>query len=103
MLIYYVYVIYHAGSLVPVNCAQAGLGGGVAVKIACSGCGLTIDYSSSAMLGGVHSPSVVSMALRLATFISGIGFAGYHKLFKRSLGMHSVTDKQFIIIIFQWQ
>ena len=54
VLIYYVYVIYYAGSLVPVNCAQAGLGGGVAVKIACSGCGLTIDYSSSAMLGGVH-------------------------------------------------
>ena len=51
------------------------------------------------MCDGVQRHTVVSLALRLAAFISGIGFAGYHKLLKRHLGMHAVTDKNFYEVI----
>ena len=87
------------GSLIPVNCILERLGGAAAVQIACSGCGATIDYSSSAMCEGIQRHSVVSLALRLAAFISGIGFAGYHKLLKRHLGMHVVSDSSFNTVI----
>ena len=43
--------------------------------------------------------NVVSYALRLASFASGIGFAGYHKLFGRHLGMSITTDKMFHRVI----
>ncbi len=45
------------------------------------------------------SATVVSVALRLASFISGIGFACYHKLFQRHLSMNAVTDKYFYRVI----
>ena len=51
------------------------------------------------MCGDVKRHTVVSLSLRLAAFISGIGFAGYHKLFKRHLAMHSVTSRNFYSII----
>ena len=35
------------GKLVPVECS--GSGGAVSIKLGCSGCGLTVDYASSAM------------------------------------------------------
>ncbi len=81
------------------SCSLSGLGCAAAVNIACSGCGVTIDYSSSAMCDGIQRHNVVSVAQRLAAFISGIGFAGYHKLFQHHLGMNAVTDKHFYRVI----
>ena len=75
------------------------MGGAAAVKLSCTGCGVTVDFSSSAMCSGASHNAVISVALRLATFISGIGFAGYHTLLKRYLGMNAVCDKQFIAVI----
>ncbi len=44
-----------------------------------------------------RNPAVMlSYALRIA---SGIGFAGYHKLFGRHLGMNVATDKVFQRVI----
>ena len=43
--------------------------------------------------------NVVSYALRLSAFASGIGFAGYHKLFSRHLGMSPTTPKMFHRVI----
>ena len=43
--------------------------------------------------------NVVSYALRIAAFASGISFAGYHKLFARHLGMSVATDKIFHRVI----
>ncbi len=51
------------------------------------------------MCPGLQRRTVVSLSMRLAAFIAGIGFAGYHKMFKRYLGIHSVTDKQFVAVI----
>jgi len=45
------------------------------------------------------SRNVVSYALRLASFASGIDFAGYHKLFGRHLGMNVIMDKMFHRVI----
>lgn len=80
----------------PTSCSLTGLGGGTSVQITCSGCGVSVSYSSSAVCDQTHRQAVVSVALRLATFISGIGFAGYHKLLKRHLGMHIVNQRHFI-------
>ena len=38
---------------------------------------------------------MVSYAIHIAAFASGIGFAGYHKLFGHHFGMHVTTDKMF--------
>ena len=91
----------YAGKLVPVGHTLSGLGGAAtAVKISCSGCGLSIDFASSAMCGDMKRHTVVSLSLRLAAFISGIGFAGCYKLFKRHLGMHSITSRNFFKMVY---
>ena len=41
----------------------------------------------------------MSYAIPIAAFASGIGFAGYHKLFGRHLGMNVTTDKMFHKVI----
>ena len=43
--------------------------------------------------------NVVLYAVRLAAFASGIGFAGYHKLFGCHVGMSVTTDKMFHRVI----
>lgn len=73
-----------------------GRGGSTSVQIACSGCGARIDYTSSAT---ESRHNTVSYALRLASFASGIGFAGYHKLFGRHLGLQVTSDKMFHRVI----
>lgn len=69
------------------------------MKFACDGCSVTIDYNSSAMSGGIMRHNVVSLALRLAAFLAGIGFSGYHRLFGRYLGIPVITDKYFYQVI----
>jgi len=76
-----------------------GCGGSVLVHISCSGCGVQVQYASSAMSATESRRNVVSYALRLAAFASGIGFSGYHKLFGRHLGMSVTTDKMFYRVI----
>ena len=66
-------------------------GGSACVTTACTGCGSEVDYASSSMSPTENRRNVVSYALRVAAFASGIGFAGYHKLFGRHLRM-SVTS-----------
>lgn len=43
--------------------------------------------------------TIVSLALCLGAFLSGIGFSGYHSLFGRYLGMAVVTQKAFNEIV----
>ena len=74
-------------------------GGSADVRIACCGCGLGIHYASSEFSTSENRRNVVSYALHLATFISGIGSAAYHKLFGRSLGMYTTTPKMFYRVI----
>ena len=69
------------------------------MQIACSHCGNLISHNSSALCDNTVRQTVVSLALRLATFIAGIGFAGYHKLLKHYLGMHVVNRRHFYHVI----
>ena len=87
------------GSLVATGCSLAGHGGSATVDIRCSGCSVSLKYSSSSMATYELRRNVVSYALRLAAFASGIGFSGYHKLFGRHLGMSVTSDKVFIRVI----
>ena len=74
-------------------------GGSACVTIACTGCGSEVDYASSSMLPTENRCNVVSYALRVAAFASGIGFAGYHKLFGRYLGMTVTSGTMFNRVI----
>ena len=46
----YCVVSTSTGKLIPVECS--GSGGTASIKLGCSGCGLTVDYASSAMCRG---------------------------------------------------
>ena len=89
----------YTGQLIPTGHILSGCGGSAVVDIACSGCGVQIQYASSAMSDTESRRNVVSYALRLAAFASGIGFAGYHKLFGRHLGMDITTNKVLYWVI----
>ena len=67
--------------------------------IACSGCGQHVQFSSSSMSAAESRRNVVSYALRLASFASGIGFAGYHTLFGQHLGMSVTSPRMFHRVI----
>ena len=76
-----------------------GRGGSAVVHISCSGCSHQIEFTSLSMSTNESRCNVVSYAVRLAAFVSGIGFAGYHKLFGHHLGMRITTDKMFLRVI----
>lgn len=64
-----------------------------------SGFCFTVDYASSAMYKNAPQHSVVMLALRLASLLAGIGFAGYHNWFGRYSGMSTLSDKSFDHVI----
>lgn len=87
------------GNLTPIDYSLGGLGGSAIVKIVCSGCGEHVQFSSSSMSVTESRRNVVSYALRLSSFASGIGYAGYHKLFSRNLGMSVTSARMFHRVI----
>ena len=85
---------------VPVHHTTERLGGTDSVQICCSGCKKTIHFSTSRLCGDIKQRTpVVSLSLRLASFLSGIGYAGYQKLFQHHLGLHAVSWKGFHDVI----
>ena len=58
-----------------------------------------MEYASSAMYKNAPQHSVVMLALRLASLLAGIGFAGYHNWFGQYLGMSTSSDKSFDHVI----
>ena len=54
-----------------------------------------MDYASSSMSATENRCNVVSYALRVAAFASGIGFAGYHKPFGCHLRMSVTSGTMF--------
>ena len=69
------------------------------MTFACSGCGRGVDFVSSEACTDLPQHSTVSIALRLAALLAGIGYAGYHNLFSRYLGMPIVSDKYFYHVV----
>ena len=65
----------------------------------CSGCWTTgIDYRSS-YLAQDSRRQIVSLALTLAFFISGHGYAGYRKTLGRGLGLGITSEKPYLEVI----
>ena len=67
------------------------------MNIACSGCGLEYQFLSSE--ADTDRRIFVSYAFRLSAFATGIGYAGYHKILGRHLGMCTTTEKMFYRVI----
>ena len=89
----------YAGHLITTGYSLSGRGGSALVHIACSGCGENFQFSSSTFSTTECRRNVVSYALRLAAFVSGIGFSGYHKLFARHLGMDVTNERMFYRVV----
>lgn len=92
-------IFLQSGDLVPISYSVMSRGGSACVTIACTGCGSEVDYASSSMSATENRCNVVSYALRVAAFASGIGFAAYHKLFGCHIGMSVTTGTVFHRVI----
>ena len=78
---------------------KKGLGGGMHFLFRCNGCWEEeVNYRSSNLaLNSRHQ--MVSLALSLAFFVSGHGYAGYRKTLGKGLGLGTVSGKPFLEII----
>ena len=75
---------------------KKGLGGAMKFLFRCDGCWQeTIDYQGS-QLALDSRRHVVSLALSLAFFISGHGYASYRKTLGKGLGLGVLSDKPFL-------
>ena len=80
-------------------CEKKGFGGAMMFTLKCCGCWTTeIDYKSS-QLAQNSRRQIVSLALSLAFFISGHGYASYRKTLGRSLGLGVTSEKPFLEVI----
>ena len=92
-------MFFHVGHLITTRCALSGCVGSALVHIACSGCGERLYFASSALSTTECQRNIVSYALCLAAFVSGISFSGYKKLFGRHLGMNVTNERMFYRVI----
>ena len=78
---------------------KKGLGGGIEFVFKCGGCWTQgISYKSSE-LAQESRRQLVSLALSLAFFISGHGYAGYRKTMGKGLGLGITSEKPFLEVI----
>ena len=78
---------------------KKGLGGGIEFVFKCGGCWTQgISYKSSE-LAQESRRQLVSLALSLAFFISGHGYAGYRKTMGKYLGLGITSEKPFLEVI----
>ena len=87
------------GLLVPKRVETIGLGGGLRARFSCSGCtNRTIPFSSTVEVE--HSRrTLVSLALQVASVLSGGGFALYQCMFGQCLGLKTVCSSSYASII----
>ena len=87
------------GKLVLAACENKGYGGAMKFNFKCSGCWSTeVDYKSSELALNSRR-QIVSLALSLAFFISGHGYAGYRKTLGQGLGLGITSEKPFLEVI----
>ena len=87
------------GKLVLTAFEKKGFGGALVFEFKCRGCWTTrIDYRSS-YLAQDSRRQLVSLALSLAFFISGHGYAGYRKTLGRGLGLGITSEKPYLEVI----
>ena len=90
---------FYAGKLVLTAYNKKGLGGAIYVKFTYCGCReVDFDYRSS-QLALESRRHLVSLALSLAFFISGHGYAAYRKTLAKGLGLGVTSEKLFLEVI----
>ena len=88
-----------SGILVLAKVEQVGLGGSLNAVFTCNSCTLrTINFQGSALVEG-SKRTVVGLALGVAFFISGHGFAKFEKTLKQFLGISCVSKKKYYDIV----
>lgn len=89
------FCVFVSGKLVLTACEKKGFGGAMMFTFKCCGCWTTeIDYRSSELAQNSRR-QIVSLALSLAFFISGHGYASYRKTLGRGLGLGVTSEKPF--------
>ena len=90
---------FYAGKLVLTAYNKKGLGGAIYVKFTYCDCReVDFDYRSS-QLALESRRHLVSLALSLAFFISGHGYAAYRKTLGKGLGLGVTSEKLFLEVI----
>ena len=88
-----------SGILVLAKVEQVGLGGSLNAVFMCNSCILrTVNFQGSALVEG-SKRTVVGLALGVAFFISGHGFAKFEKTLKQFLGISCVSKKKYYDIV----
>lgn len=84
------------GKLVLTAYQKKGYGGAMIFTFKCHGCWtVETDYKSS-YLAQESRRQLVSLAISLAFFISGHGYAGYRKTLGKGLGLGIVSEKPYL-------
>lgn len=78
-----------------------GLGGSMNVAFACNGCELrTVNFSGSALVEG-SKRTVVGLALAVAYFITGHGYAKFSRTLRQCLGISCISKNPYYEVIKQ--
>ena len=79
---------------------KKGLGGAMKFLFKCNGCWVEeVPFQSSQLVAAQSRRQMVSLALSLAFFISGHGFASYRKTLGKGLGLGIVSEKPYLQIV----
>ncbi|KAJ7377765.1 hypothetical protein OS493_026901 [Desmophyllum pertusum] len=85
--------------MVPTSLERKGLGGAINLNVACSGCGVQLQYASSMVCLTERRRKCVSLSLGLCFLIWGHGYPAYHKILKLGLGICTLTNSNFYNIV----
>jgi len=80
------------GHFVCTHQRQMGLGGGLEVRVACSGCGTMILYESSPRLGGRN---IAAFSCMIACFLSGGLYSDYQRQFGLLFGENAFSKETY--------
>ena len=80
----------------PTGMEDKGLGGAITVRIARSGCGNSIHYTSGMVCLTERRRNRVSLPLGLCFLIWGHGYPIYHKVLRLGLGLQTLAYKKFL-------
>ena len=90
-----IHVFHSTGILVVTKVEPTGLGGSMNVVFTCNGCELrTVNFCGSALVEG-SKRTVVSLALAVAFFITGHGYAKFSRTLRQCLGISCVSKNRY--------
>lgn len=83
----------------PCRVEPTGLGGAINIHFQCSGCELrSVSFQGSSLVEG-SKRTVVGLALGVAFFLTGHGFANFERTLKQCLGISCISKNRFYDMI----